>query len=195
MYNELKWSEINYPFWYDKSDISKYDFLTTENYKEKFNMLLENDEILCENFKILDKKFEDAEKDRITFDYIIEKTENIIYQEINDILNYFQFFDFYKNQSGKCYINLAPTIKQILEYQENDTIIYVQNSDGQIIGFLDNNGNILPLSELGNVDTQTISSQLSTGNAIIISENQAHSVEKDFCTGEVVLEGQEYEFC
>jgi hypothetical protein len=187
---ELKWTLDNFNFYYEGDLSSNFSDFNSEIYNQKFKDLLDNDEILCYNYNILKNKWEWLAKNRITFQYFIDKELEIIYNEIKKAVDLFDFFNWYLQNTGKCYINVVDDY--LLEFANSeDTIIFVQDLNGTIIGVLQPDGTLAPY------DPDIYGTPATNPNSIVItSTSTTGSIqEATFCGEEVVLEGTEYDFC
>jgi len=186
MYKELKWTIDNFDFYY-VGDKNLYSYFNSEIYNKKLKKLIDNDEILCYNFKKLKEKWDYLKENRITFDILIEKEYEIILNEIQKALDIFDFFDWYIKRTSNCFINLID--KKLLEINDlEDTIIIVLDLSGNIIGMLDSNGDIIPLPSDLNLNNSNV--------YYITSANADHISELQNCDGkEITMVGQEYAIC
>lgn len=184
-YKKLKWTQDNFPFYYEGNNPSKFSSLNTEIYNEKFSDLIDNDEILCYNYNILKNKWDWLDKNRITFEYLINNELYVIKNEIQKAIDVLDFFNWYLERTGNCYINIVD--KTVLQYlNEKDTVIFVEEN-GKIIGVLLPDGTLAPYDKkYGTPQTNP--------NSIVITKN-GDSLNYNFCGPEVDLERQEYDFC
>jgi hypothetical protein len=190
-YKPLKWTIDNFDFYYEGSDSNHFSDLNSEIYNKKFKDLLDNDEILCYNYNIIKKKWEWLAKNRITFEYFINKEKEVIYNEIEKAIEILDFLDWYLKQTGQCYINIVD--KLLLKYlNEEDTIIFVEDLDGNIIGVLLSDGSLAPY------DKRIYGTPETNPNSIVIKDptGTGHIGEINICINkEIVLEKEEYDFC
>jgi len=188
-FKPLKWTKENFDFYYVGNNTNKFSYFNSKIYNEKLDKLLDNDKILCYNFTQLEEKWNWLLSQRITFEYLIEKEKEIIYSEINKAIDVLNFLEWYLDKSGNCYINID---KEILNFSlDDDTIIFVEDLNGNIIGVLMPDGTLAPY------DSEIYGTPETNLNSIVVkSNNSSGSVtEPNFCSSEVTLEKEEYDFC
>jgi len=190
---DLKWNLDNFDFYYEGELSKNFSYLNSEIYNKKFQDLIDNDKILCYNYNIVKDKWEWLSKNRITFQKLIDTELEIIYNEIKKGIEVFDFFSWYLDNTGKCYINLIDD--KILEYQnEIDSIIFIENLNGEIIGILQPDGTV------ADYNPEVYGTPATNDNSIVLTVSTTESnisgiTEPAFCGEEVIMEEKEYDFC
>jgi hypothetical protein len=192
-FNPLKWNQDNFDFYYEGYNSEKFSEFNSEIYNKKFKDLIDNDKILCQNFEVLKKQWDWLVQNRVTFQELINKELEIIYNEIEKAEDVFKFFEWYSKKVGLCYINIID--KSLIDIQNvHDTIIILQNLNGEIIGILGPDGTIQEyqpgLCEQEGIDCSVVT--------IPTTDQQINDLPEDvdFCEDkEIVLEEKEYDFC
>ena len=188
MYDKLKYNESNFNFYYEGNNTNLFSFFNSEIYNEKLDKLVNNDKILCYNYKKLEEKWEYLLTQRVPFEYLIEKEKEVVFNEILKGIEVLDFFSWYLINSGHCYINVID--EEILNLSiESDTIIFIQDLNGNIIGVLLPDGTIAPYDE------DTYGTPQTTENSIVISSSNVSTKTFEFCGEETLLEKEEYDFC
>ena len=190
---KLKWNLENFEFYYTGDSQDSFSSFNDENYFKKFNHLLENDFILDGNLEIVKEKMKKAADERITFDYFIEKEFIIINNELDKIKDFFKYFKWYLDNSGKCFINKI--VKEANTYDSEDTLIYVKDDlTGKITYVILPDGTKVPYDP--NIYPDPFTYDNGSNSAIIIPESSLNqNIPIDFCQGENVFLEEEYEFC
>jgi hypothetical protein len=190
-YKSLKWTIDNFDFYYEGSESSHFSDLNSEIYNKKFKELLDNDEILCYNYNVIKKKWEWLKENRVTFDYFLNKEKEVIINEIQKAIDVIDFLNWYETQTGKCYINIVD--KSTLKYlDEVDTIIFIEDAKGEIIGVLLPDGTTAPY------DKKIYGTPETNKNSIVIVDptGTGHISELNACLNkEIELVKEEYDFC
>ena len=187
-YKDLKWTLDNFNFYYEGNDTKKFNKLSFEEYNKKNKDLIDNDMILCYNYNILKEKWEKLVDNRISFDILINAELDIIYNELQKSIDYFDFFLWYLNKIHQCYINVDKKLKELST--DTDTTIFLADSDGNIWGCLQPDGSIMQYN-------YEICGDPNTNQNSIVIESPANEKPSEInaCKGENDFERTEYNFC
>jgi len=192
--DDLKWNLENFEFYYTGNLEKLYSTFGDDDYFQKFNYLLENDIILDNNLEIVKDKIAIAENERVTFDYFIDKELTIIGNELDKIKDFFNYFDWYMKNSGKCFVNQVVTEANV--YDSEDTLIYVKDDlSGQILYVILPDGTQVPYDPDIYPDPYILNEDGSNNSIIISATSLTQNLPLDFCQGENVFIGEEYDFC